>query len=107
MAGQTTVFAVGDISTADAKMAAFAGRQAAVVAENITALIEGKPDLATYESMGVGIAVPIWPTGGAGQFAGQDEIISREVIAELKGRDLMVDRFAELFGLAERVQAPA
>jgi apoptosis-inducing factor 2 len=100
VAGQTTVFAVGDVSTADAKMAGFAGRQAAVVAENITALAQGKPDLAPYESMGVAIAVPIGPTGGAGQFPGQDEIISREVIAELKGRDMMVDRFEELFGLA-------
>jgi hypothetical protein len=44
--------------------------------------------------------VPIGPTGGAGQFPGQDEIIGRETIAELKGRDMMVDRFAELFGLA-------
>ena len=65
VAGQTTVFAVGDVSTADAKMAGFAGRQAALVAENITALAQGKPDLAPYESMGVAIAVPIGPTGGA------------------------------------------
>jgi len=100
VAGQTTVFAVGDVSTADAKMAGFAGRQAALVAENITALAQGKPDLTPYESMGVGIAVPIGPTGGAGQFPGQDELISREVIAELKGRDMMVGRFEELFGLA-------
>jgi len=98
--GQTTVFALGDVSTADAKMAAFAGRQAAIVAENISALVQGKPDLARYESAGAGIGVPIGPTGGAGQFPGQDEIVGRETIAELKGRDLMVDRFAELFGLA-------
>ena len=50
--------------------------------------------------MGVGIAVPIGPTGGAGQFPGQDEIIGHSVIADLKGRDMMVDRFEELFGLA-------
>src|ERR1700733_13012888 len=65
--GQSTVFAVGDISTADAKMAAFAGRQAATVVENITALAEGKSDLADYESMGPGIGVTIGSTGGAGQ----------------------------------------
>ena len=35
VAGQTTVFAIGDISTADAKMAGFARRQAATVADNI------------------------------------------------------------------------
>jgi apoptosis-inducing factor 2 len=103
VAGQTTVFAVGDISTADAKMAGFAGRQAATVAENITALTHGRSDLTNYESMGVAIAVPIGPNGGAGQFPGQDEVVGSEVIAEAKGRDMMVDRFSELFGLAASV----
>ena len=92
VAGQTTVFAVGDISTADAKMAGFAGRQAATVAENINALAQGRSDLTHYESMGVAIAVPIGPTGGAGQFPGQDEIVGREIIAEVKGRDMRVDQ---------------
>jgi len=98
--GQTTVFALGDLSTADAKMAGFAGRQAAIVADNINALAQGKTDLAEYQSMGVAIAVPIGPTGGAGQFPGQDDIVGSETIAELKGRDLMVDRYGEFFGLA-------
>jgi apoptosis-inducing factor 2 len=103
VAGQTTVFALGDLSTADSKMAGFAGRQAATVADNINSLAQGRSDLAHYESMGVGIAVPIGPTGGAGQFPGQDEVVGRETIAEVKGRDLMVDRFGELFGLATPV----
>jgi NADH dehydrogenase FAD-containing subunit len=100
VAGQTTVFALGDLSTADAKMAGFAGLQAATVAANITALASGSDELVDYQSMGTAIAVPIGPTGGAGQFPGQDEIVGREVIAEVKGRDMMVDRFTELFGLA-------
>jgi NADH dehydrogenase FAD-containing subunit len=100
VAGQTTVFAVGDISTADSKMAGFAGRQAATVADNINSLAQGRSDLARYESMGVAIAVPIGPTGGAGQFPGQDEIVGRETIAEVKGREMMVDRYGEFFGLA-------
>jgi NADH dehydrogenase FAD-containing subunit len=100
VAGQTTVFALGDVSTADAKMAGFAGRQAATVVQNITTLTEGGSDLANYDSMGVAIAVPIGPSGGAGQFPGQDEVVGSEVIAEAKGRDLMVDRFSGLFGLA-------
>jgi pyruvate/2-oxoglutarate dehydrogenase complex dihydrolipoamide dehydrogenase (E3) component len=98
--GQTSVFAIGDLSTADAKMAAFAGHQAATVAANITALASGSAELVDYESMGTGIAVPIGPSGGAGQFPGQDEIVGREVISDLKGRDMGVDRFAELFNLA-------
>jgi NADH dehydrogenase FAD-containing subunit len=103
VAGQSTVFALGDLSTADAKMAGFAGRQAVVVADNINALAQGRSDLTDYQSMGVGIAVPIGPTGGAGQFPGQDEIVGRDVIAELKGRHMGVERFSELFGLAAAV----
>jgi NADH dehydrogenase FAD-containing subunit len=106
VAGQTTVFAIGDVSTADAKMAGFAAREAATVADNINALTEGKSDLTNYESMGVAIAVPIGPTGGAGQFPGQDEIVGPETIAEVKGRELMVDRFSELFGIAASVAEP-
>lgn len=97
--GQTTVFALGDLSTADAKMAGFARRQAAVVAANITTLASGGGELVDYEPIGAAIVVPIGSTGGAGQFPGQDEIVGPEVIADVKGRDMMVEPFAELFGL--------
>ena len=103
VAGQTTVFAVGDISTADSKMAGFARHQAVTVAGNINALAQGQSDLGHYESMGVAIAVPIGPTGGAGQFPGREEIVGPETVSEVKGRDLMVDQFGELFGLATSV----
>jgi NADH dehydrogenase FAD-containing subunit len=98
--GQATVFALGDLSTADAKMAGLAGREAAIVGENINRLARGETDLAEYQSRGAAIAVPIGPTGGAGQLPGQQEIVGPETIAEVKGRDLMVDRYGELFGLA-------
>jgi NADH dehydrogenase FAD-containing subunit len=98
--GQTSVFAIGDLSTADAKMAAFAGNQATAVVANITALASGSAELVAYEPMGTGIAVPIGPSGGAGQFPGQDAIVGREVISDLKGRHMGVDHFAELFNLA-------
>jgi apoptosis-inducing factor 2 len=100
VAGQTTVFALGDLSTADVKMAASAGRQATTVVANITTLVAGGSELEEYQSMGPGIAVPLGPTGGAGQFPGQDGIVGREVISAAKGRDMMVDRFTALFGLA-------
>jgi NADH dehydrogenase FAD-containing subunit len=101
--GQTSVFALGDLSTADAKMAGFAGHQAVIVAENISALNHGRSELVDYESMGPAIAVPIGPNGGAGQFPGQDEIVGRNVIAEAKGRVLMVERFGDLFKVASTV----
>jgi hypothetical protein len=75
-------------------MAAFAGRQAALVAENINALAQGRSELAHYKSWGVGIAVPFGPYGGSGQFPGEDEII-----AERKGREMGVGRLRERFGL--------
>jgi apoptosis-inducing factor 2 len=100
VAGQTNVFAVGDISTADSKMAGFAGHQATIVADNINALAKGRSDLAHYKSWGVAIAVPIGPNGGAGQFPGEDEIAGRETIAERKGREMGVERLRERFGLA-------
>jgi apoptosis-inducing factor 2 len=100
VAGQATVFAIGDLSTADAKMAGFAGRQAATVVENITALAAGGSDLVAYESMGPAIVIPIGPTGGAGQFPGQDTVVGAEIVADVKGRHMMVDRFRELLGLS-------
>jgi NADH dehydrogenase FAD-containing subunit len=99
--GQPTVFVVGDLSTADAKMAAFASRQAATAVENINALAAGRSDLVDYASMGVGIVVPIGPTAGAGQFPGQDGILGREAVSELKGRALGVEHYGEFFNLVE------
>ncbi len=96
--GQESVFALGDVSSADAKMAGFAGLQAGVVAGNIKALIARGSELTPYVSMGAAIAVTIGPEGGAGQFPGQDGVVGREVIAEAKGRSMMVDRYAEILG---------
>jgi apoptosis-inducing factor 2 len=100
VAAQSTVFALGDVSTADSKMAGLAGRQAVVVADNIKALAEGRSDLTDYKSWGVAIAVPIGPDGGAGQFPGQVDIAGRETIAAMKGREMGVARLRERFGLA-------
>ena len=71
------------------------------IRDSINSLAQGRSDLAHYESMGVAIVVPIGPTGGAGQFPGQDEIVRSETVSEVKGRDLMVDQFGEVFGLAK------
>jgi NADH dehydrogenase FAD-containing subunit len=100
VAGHDNVFAIGDVSTADAKMAGLAGRQAQLVAENIRKLVNGDHDLTPYQSFGPAIVVPIGPDGGSGQLPGQDELASREFVADVKGRDLMIGRYAETFGLA-------
>ena len=99
VAGHDNVFAIGDVSTADAKMAGMAGMQAKLVADNIIKMVNGDNDLTAYEPFGPAIVVPIGPDGGSGQLPGQDDLVSRELVATLKGRDLMVDRYAETFGL--------
>jgi NADH dehydrogenase FAD-containing subunit len=99
VAGHQNVFAIGDVSTADAKMAGMAGMQAQLVAKNIITMVNGGDDLEPYVPYGPAIVVPIGPEGGSGQLPGQDGITSSEMVASLKGRDLMVDRFAETFGL--------
>ena len=63
------------------------------------AVIEGRSDLERYESMGPAIAVTIGVKGGAGQFPGQTDIAGPDIVSELKGRTLMVDRSSDLFGV--------
>ena len=99
VAGHENVFAIGDVSTADAKMAGMAGMQAQLVAENIIKMVNGNNTLNPYEPFGPAIVVPIGPDGGSGQLPGQDELASRDMVATVKGRDLMVDRYEEVLGL--------
>ena len=103
LAGHDNVFAIGDVSSVDTKMAGLAGRQAQVVAQNIIKLVNGDPDLTEYQPFGPAIVVPIGPEGGSGQLPGQEELASREFVAEVKGRDLMVGRYAEVFGVTTSV----
>jgi NADH dehydrogenase FAD-containing subunit len=100
VAGQDRVFALGDVSTADRKVAGAAGRQAEVVVANIRALIGGQgAELSRYEPAPAGIVVPIGPEGGSGQRPGSADLLPAEVVAQVKGRDMMVDRFAEMLGV--------
>jgi apoptosis-inducing factor 2 len=102
VAGQDRVFALGDVSAADSsKGAGAAGRQAQVVAGNVRALITGDGELARYEPAPPSIIVPVGPDGGAGQRHGSEDLVPAEVVSQLKGRDMMVDRFAELLGVKQ------
>ena len=97
--GQDRVFAVGDVSTADHKMAGIAGRQAQLVAANIRALITGDGELAAWQPSPPAIIVPIGPEGGSGQLGDDEELATPERVAALKGREMMVGRFADLLGV--------
>ena len=99
LAGHPRVFALGDVSTLNPKMAGAAGRQAQLVANNIRALIDGG-ELNEYESMLDVILVTVGPEGGAAQLPGQDEIAGAETAAQYKSRDMMVERFGAMFDAA-------
>jgi NADH dehydrogenase FAD-containing subunit len=101
--GQDAVFALGDVASADRKMAAALRTQAPVVVGNIRALIEGSGDLATHDAGPPGIFVPLGPEGGAGQMPGSDEISGPEEVSALKGSHMGVEAYAEVLGIKERV----
>ena len=69
------------------------------MASNIRALITGDGALAEYQPPAAGIIVPIGPGGAAGQRADSADLVPAEVVAQLKGRGMMVRRFAELLGM--------
>jgi NADH dehydrogenase FAD-containing subunit len=99
LAGQETVFAVGDLTAIpEAKRGGAAGRHAEVAAGNIRALIEGG-DLAAYQPAPPLILLPLGPTGGVSQLPGQDDFGGPEITAQIKGRDMFADRYAELLNL--------
>jgi NADH dehydrogenase FAD-containing subunit len=97
--GHDRVFAIGDVSTADAKMAGRAGRQGHLVAENIQKLIRGETDLTIYEPVEPAIIVPIGPLGGSGQLPNQEALAPRELVSKAKGQDFMIPRYSEILGV--------
>jgi NADH dehydrogenase FAD-containing subunit len=98
VAGQTSVFALGDVSAADLKTAGRAGRQAEIVVANIQALIQGD-DLRPYEPSPPAIVIPLGPSGGASELPGQDEIAGEEPTRTIKGEHMFIDNYRERFGL--------
>jgi NADH dehydrogenase FAD-containing subunit len=102
------VYALGDLTDlAEAKMAGYAMRHAEVIARNILAQVRGERAAATYRPSPVpSVLLPLGPGGGVGQMPSPDGPADTAVpvpaarVAEYKGADLFVGRFAELFGTA-------
>jgi apoptosis-inducing factor 2 len=80
---------------ADRDMAGIATAEAGVVAANIRALIAGEGELTSYETFPPLIAIPLGPKGGAGLLG--DGVADAATIADIKGRDMLIGRYAELF----------
>jgi NADH dehydrogenase FAD-containing subunit len=98
VAGETRVFAIGDLGDADRDMAAVASSQAELAAANVRSLIAGSGELASWERFPPLIAIPLGPEGGSG-FVG-DGVADPATIAELKGRAMLIDNHAALFDAA-------
>ncbi|WAH95480.1 FAD-dependent oxidoreductase [Arthrobacter sp. MMS18-M83] len=96
--GFENVYALGDISAIDVNKAGVAGREAAVVAKNIQAQIDGSAELAAYPPSRPVIILPLGPAGGSGQLP-DGEIASPELISQIKGQHMMIDRYAEMLNL--------
>ena len=103
--GQDRVFALGDVAAADHKMAGLASRQAEVVAGNIRSLIAGESPAAQYEPGAAVIIVPVGPSGGSGQLPDTAELVTPEFAAQVKGRDMLVDRYEAVLGLTAPADA--
>jgi NADH dehydrogenase FAD-containing subunit len=98
VAGETNIFAIGDLGSADRDMAAVASRQAELTAANLRSLITGSGELAAWEQFPPLIAIPLGPEGGSG-FLG-DGVVDPATIAQVKGRDMLIDNYASLFDAA-------
>lgn len=91
--GFDRVYALGDIAAIDVNKAGVAGRQATVVATNIRAQLTGTGEHISYTPGPTAIILPLGPTGGAGQLPGRDDIAPAELISQIKGRAMMIDRY--------------
>ncbi|WP_205629528.1 NAD(P)/FAD-dependent oxidoreductase [Jiangella muralis] len=99
VAGHENVYAIGDIADADRNMAATARLQAELLAANLTARITGAGEVSAYQKLPPLVAIPLGPEGGAGQLPGIDGVAGPEVIAQVKGRAMLMDTYDDLFNV--------
>lgn len=107
--GQSTVFAVGDITDVrESKRASAARAHAVVVADNIRSLIAGGTADRTHTPEPERIVLPLGRTGGASQLvdeSGTRRVLGAEETSRMKGADLYSTAMAELFEGAETTPA--
>lgn len=95
------IYAVGDIAAGHLNGAGRASRQGERVAANIRALITGEGEVIPMPVTPPAIILPLGPEGGAGQRPDQEGLLGPEAVAEIKGRDMMVDVYAKKLGVPE------
>lgn len=102
--GHETLYALGDITdVAETKMAATAMRHAEVIAANILAHAKGAEPEAVYTPFPAKVVLlPLGPAAGVGQFpneAGAAFQVPLETVVQMKGADMMLGHFKELFNV--------
>lgn len=106
--GVPNVFAIGDVTAVpEPKRSRAAAAHAEVVADNIAALAAGRSPERVYRPRGDGILVPLGSTGGASQVPGPDGpvVLGPADTVRHKSGDLLLGRYAALFGAAAPVVA--
>jgi len=98
VAGHANVFVVGDLVAGDSNRVGTARRHADIVAANIKAAMAGS-EAARYIAAPAGIVLPLGPSGGAGESPDRG-LMPSNAVARLKGGDMLVARYQELFGYA-------
>ena len=100
------MFALGDVAAADHKMAGAAspaGRDRGRATSG-----RSSPARASWPSTSrrrPGSSCRSGRTAARASAAAEDELLPAEMVAELKGRDMMVDRYAELLGVPVSARA--
>ena len=102
--GHETIYALGDITDLpETKMAGWAMRHAEVVAANIIAHAKGEELAAAYAPLPVKVVLlPLGPAGGVGQFPNDEGAafqVPTETVVQMKGADMMLGHFRELFNV--------
>lgn len=99
LAGQDTVFAIGDVTAIEeGKKAKAAEEHAEVVAANIITLAGGGTDLATYASKAPSIVLPLGSRGGA-SYSPEVGVLGAEATVGLKSADLRVEVYRDRLGV--------
>jgi apoptosis-inducing factor 2 len=100
--GEHSVFAIGDVTAiSEPKKSSAAHRHGDIVGANIAGLIAGEEPSAVYAPPPPAIIIPPGREGGAVQMFGDAgvEVLGPEVAASLKGADLMLGRWEQMFGV--------
>lgn len=96
------VWAIGDITDVrETKRADAARAHAAVVAENIRALVAGQEPTATYAPGKEWVVLPLGPDGGASQILrdGVRVVVGPEETSRIKGEDLFLGAISSALGV--------